>query len=96
MVKLIKKAKPKEAENIIELQMKKKPWRGELSGNIAVFVNMADEDVILARRDEVNLMSSGEVIAGKPRKVSCRICKEVLDGIISAESMKRYEAWKAA
>lgn len=96
IVKSVTKTKPSESENIIELQIGKKPWKGELTGGVGVFATVAGDNVIFARRDEVSFTSKGLVTAGKTQNVSIQIRKRTFDGKISPESMEHYESWKGA
>jgi len=94
VVKSVTKAKPSESENIIELQMGNKSWKGELAKDVGIFVDRAGDEVVFARRGEVGFTTRGEVTPGKPRNISILIGDRAFDGKISPESMERYESWK--
>ena len=102
IVNPVTKAKFSESEDIIEFQMTRggfswKSWRGKLSGDVGIFVAKAGDDTLFARRDEVDFISKGKVpisLPGKTLKVSIQIGKRTFNGIISPESMARYESWK--
>ncbi len=94
MVKSVTGAKPSESEDVIELQIGKKPWKAKLSKEVAVFVASSGDDALFARRDEVHFISKGKVAPRQTRNVSVQIGKRTFSGRISPESMVRYEAWK--
>lgn len=100
IVKSVTKTKLSESEDIIEFQMGKKrdlsAWKGKLTGDVGVFATSSGDDVLFARRNEVDFTSVGEVVPKKARKVSVQIGKRTFDGKISPESMERYESWKGA
>jgi len=96
IVKSVTKTKPSESENIIELQMQNKSWKGELAKDVGIFVDTAGDEVIFARRGEVDFTTSGEVTPGKPQKISIKIGNRSFYGKMSPESMERYESWKRA
>lgn len=94
IVKSVTKTKPAESEDIIELQIGKKPWKGQLTGDVGIFVTVSGDDVIFARRDEVSFISQGVVTPKKPQKISAHIGSRTFEATISVESMERYESWK--
>ena len=96
IIKSVTKAKASESENIIELQMDNKQWKGELTRDVAVFVTAADDDVIFARRSEVDFTPKGEVVPGKKRERFIKMGGRSFAVKISPELMERYESWKGA
>ncbi len=94
IVKSVTKTKPAESEAIIELAIRNKPWKGQLTGDVGIFVAVSGDDVLFARKDEVNFIRQGMAAPKKPQKISAHIGTRTFNGTISAESMERYETWK--
>jgi hypothetical protein len=96
IVKSVTKANLGESSNIIELKMENKPWRSELSGDTGIFVAVAGEEVIFARRNDVSFEGYETAAPGKDnsREISVLIRTMKFEGKISPLSMERYKAWK--
>ena len=69
-------------------------WKGQLSENGAVFVAATTHDVLVATKDNVAIEVHRKVVLGKNRKATFRIRDQVLQGLISPESLAVYESWK--
>ncbi len=101
LVELVKKKRLKDSESMIELKLyppgtigARKRWKGELVGDIAVFIVRNGSDAIFALPNEVKISPTGVVASKKPQKCSAYIGQRTFDAIISVKSLERYRAWK--
>ena len=95
----ILKAKPEEDESIIGFQtrtfLKHQVWKGQLGEWAAMFVERTSQEMLVAHKDEIEIVSKGKVLIGKSLKVTIRVRDQHLVGTISPESLARFEAWQA-
>lgn len=95
IIKSLSRAKPAESSDIIEFLtpggFTTKPWKGKLAGDVGVFAS--GDDAYFLRRDEVAFVSK-EKKPKKRLKVSIQLGQQKFAGVMSQESMQRYEVWK--
>lgn len=78
----------------------KRIWKGLLLSEFAVFADDSGEDLILANKDDVQLLNQRKFtnIEGlklrQKLNVSFQICERKLGGIMSMEDMERFQSWK--
>jgi hypothetical protein len=94
IVKEVIKMKPKVNLDLIELQIDDKAWRGRLSEDMAVFVEILTQDVAFARKDDVRITPQGKVLLGKSIKGTIKFRDKAQKCTINPESFARYQAWK--
>ncbi|MDX9980284.1 MAG: hypothetical protein RBU25_09700 [Lentisphaeria bacterium] len=96
IVKEILKMKGKTDQDLVEFQMEGKAWKGRLSEDMAVFVEVLTQDVAFARKDAVRILPQGKALIGKTIKATIKFRDKAQNGTISPENFARYEAWKGA
>lgn len=94
-VKSVKKAKVTESDDIINFRMLKNHsnWKGMLLKQGAIFVEVRERDILLAKIEDVNFMPLGAGCGGTT-EVSFQIANRTGAGEIPPESFEKYEAWK--
>jgi len=94
----IRKAKFKNAPDIIEFQAKSfsitKPWKGKLEHDRAIFADIAGEEIIFAEKNRVRFFEEGSQLLGKSLKVDIQLRDRKMKGTISPESLERFTEWK--
>ena len=99
LVRMITKAKPTDAEDIIELEtaslIARQNWKAKLMDDAGFFVDTRGRDVFVARKENLELMAGGKTFGQKKVKVSLRIDDRRMRGTIKQELLDRYEAWKS-
>ncbi|MCK4272904.1 hypothetical protein KAX22_09645 [bacterium] len=95
VVKSVKKAKVTESDDIIEFRMLKdhSNWKGKLLRQGAIFVEVRERDVLLAKTEDIQFVPQGKGCGGTS-EVSFQIANRTGTGEIPPESFEKYEAWK--
>jgi hypothetical protein len=96
--KSIKKESARKNENIIEFKantfVKPLSWKASLEEDYAIFIETKGNDIIFAKKPEVQITQTGKVLIGKSAKVEFHLPYRKMTGVISQESLARYEQWK--
>jgi hypothetical protein len=98
LVNAITKAKAKEQPDLVEFQtttFTAQTWKGRLSNDSAVFVEGSGQDIVFARRGDVEFVKQGKALIGKTLKATFKLRDRQLTGTIAPEFIDRFEAWKA-
>ena len=96
LIKNIKKAKPKDNNNIIQFELgniMKMQWKALLMKEYGIFIDIKDEILILDKK-EVIFEDKGKVLIGKTRNLQIELGEMQLKGNISPENMERLGLWK--
>ncbi len=99
VLRSVSKAKPSQSDDIIRFEIggfAGNLWKGKLSGDLAIFTTLTGNDLLFARRNEVEFVKKGKVRIGNTLKVTIKIGRRSFSGTIPPFSMQRYESWKGA
>jgi len=105
LMKSLKNANPADSEDLIEFNDSRygTEWKGKLSGDVSIFVSLGGllsksvQEALFARREDVTIINKGKVRLRKMLKAQIKIGNKRIKGIMSPESLQRYERlWKTA
>jgi hypothetical protein len=90
----------KNTDDVVQFRQKdffkQRSWKGQLAERAAAFVDQTNLDVLIARKEDVEIRVRGKVLIGKTLKASFSVRDRRMHVLISPESYQRYEAWKAS
>ncbi|MFB3896660.1 MAG: hypothetical protein ACE14V_10200 [bacterium] len=98
LAKSIAKSEVKDQPDMIEFQIigfrNRQIWKGKLESDSAIFAEGSGQDVIFAKKNEVELVNNGKVMVGKSLNMQFKTKDRILKGTIKPESFDRFTAWK--
>jgi hypothetical protein len=106
LVESVRRAKPFESDDLIEFTDSGDSgsgvkWKGKLNGDAGIFVGVSGTviksiyEALFVNRDDVQILIKGKVRLRQELKVKVKIGTRSISGIMSPESMQRYERmWK--
>ncbi len=98
LVKTVLKANIQKDADIVTFEVRaftrQKIWNGQLGQRIAVFVEKMSKEIVVARKEEVNITPHGKVWLGKSFKASVLIGKHQWEAVIAPTSFDRFRDWK--
>jgi hypothetical protein len=98
VVNSISGAKPGDSKDIIEFkpgEFNGRNWKGKLEEKLAIFVQGKGDDMLLARKEHMNIVELGNSPLGKSLRATLQIRNRKIKGTLSPESFKTYKMWKA-
>jgi hypothetical protein len=97
LVSAIRRSKPKESQDIIHLTVettRRDVWKAKLSGDDAIFVQIAGHDVLCGTRQTAEIENRGKVMIGKALKITARVRGMELKGTMSPDDYAAFDQWK--
>ncbi len=81
---------------IVSFVLKNIQWRGKLLDDGAVFTRAGSHGILIAKKENVLFLQTGEFGHGKGVKASATIGRDLGEVIIPPDDFRNYEAWKAS